>query len=337
MARLIGARGDIEAARDLIAEPEKLAAGDIDADLGAFVQLVAAELAVDAGDTERAGAAVMAGLAHLETSDDTVLVGPAVRRRITRRGRRGGTRAGAAPARRTWNAPSRPAPRHAERADAVWSSAPPTGGSALATRLTCDAEAGRLGGKTESAAWMAAADAWAAIPMPYPAAYARFRAAEAALVASDRVAAETALRAAARTARDLGARPLLAADRGLAQRARMTLDAPRVPEPKAADRSAGAASGRDRSRRGRRLRETLGLSVRELEVLALVAARAHERPDRPRAVHQPEDGQRPRHAHPRQAGREQPHRGGDARRPGRADGPRPERRRRRGSRPTSRP
>ena len=36
-----------------------------------------------------------------------------------------------------------------ERADAVWSSASPTGGSALATRLTCDAEWGRLGGKTD--------------------------------------------------------------------------------------------------------------------------------------------------------------------------------------------
>jgi DNA-binding CsgD family transcriptional regulator len=156
-----------------------------------------------------------------------------------------------------------------ERADAVWSSAPPTGGSGLATRLTCDAEWGRLGGKTDPAAWMAAADAWAAIPMPYPAAYARFRAAEASLVASDRVAAEEALRAAARTARELGARPLLTLIDGLAQRARMTLDAPEAPSTTAADRKAVAAAAANEAKP--RPAETLGLSVRELEVLALVA------------------------------------------------------------------
>jgi len=269
LARLVGARGDIEAARDLIADSQKLAAGDIDADLGAFVQLVAAELAVDAGDTERAAAAVMAGLAHLETSDDTVLVGPLCA---------AGLRAAADEAER---ARARRRPTDVERAeqagaaarqraDTVWAGAPPTGGSALATRLACDAEWGRLGGKTDMAAWMDAADAWAAIPMPYPAAYARFRAAEAALVASDRVAAEDALRHAARTARELGARPLLTLIDGLAQRARVTLDAPEAPSPKAADRAAVAAAAATAAGKPPPA-ETLGLSVRELEVLALVA------------------------------------------------------------------
>ncbi|MEA2578854.1 MAG: hypothetical protein QOD78_2442 [Chloroflexota bacterium] len=269
VARLIGARGEIDAARALIAEPEKLAAGDIDADLGAYVQLVAADLAVDAGDTERAGAAVMAGLAHLETSDDTVLVGPlcaaglraaadeAERARARRRPSEVERAEGAAAAAR-------------ERADAIWSSAPPTGGSALATRLTCDAEWGRLGGKTDAAAWTAAADAWTAIAMPYPAAYARFRSAEASLVASDRVAAEDALRAAARTARELGARSLLTLIDGLAQRARVALDAPEAPSPMASDRKGVAATAATAAAKSRPA-ETLGLSVRELEVLALVA------------------------------------------------------------------
>ena len=50
--------------------------GEIDADLGAFVALVAAELAIDEGEPERATVAVTSGWAHLDTSDDTVLVGP---------------------------------------------------------------------------------------------------------------------------------------------------------------------------------------------------------------------------------------------------------------------
>ncbi|MBA2372629.1 MAG: AAA family ATPase, partial [Chloroflexi bacterium] len=75
-ARLLGARGEFAAAYARLAGAELLAAGQVDADVGAFVQLVVAELAIDEGDAERASAAVEAGLAHLETSDDTVLVGP---------------------------------------------------------------------------------------------------------------------------------------------------------------------------------------------------------------------------------------------------------------------
>ena len=93
---------------------------------------------------------------------------------------------------------------------------------------------------------------------PYPAAYARWRGAETLLLhgaARDEV--EPLLRAAHACARELGAAPLRAEIEGLARRGRLTLSV----EP---DR---AAPGRQPSPLDR-----LGLTAREQEVLALVAA-----------------------------------------------------------------
>ncbi|HYH94253.1 MAG TPA: AAA family ATPase [Candidatus Saccharimonadales bacterium] len=275
-ARILGARGHLVEARALLEEPGRLPAGEIDADVGAYVQIAAGELAVDDGDLEAATAAVAAGLAHLDLSDDTVLVGPLAAI---------GLRAAADRAERA-RALRRPTDLAAavadggaahERAEALWVANPPTAGSGLATRRLCDAEASRLGESSAPHAWLAAADAWAAIPMPYPAAYARFRAAEASLLAGDRGAAETELVAAHATAADLGAVPLLALIDGLARRARLavgdrtaagrtvappidgTAEQPATPVPALAPDPAAAFTA-------------LGLSAREAEVLALVAA-----------------------------------------------------------------
>ncbi len=273
VARFLGARGEIGAARELLAAAQLLAPGEVDADVGAFVQLVVAELAVDAGDADQAGAAVTAGFAHLEPSDDTVLVGP-----LSAAGLRAAAdRAERARARRRPDdlaEAERAGAAARERADQLWTGAPPTGGSALATRLTCEAESGRLGGKTDPAAWTAAADAWAAIPLPYPAAYARFRAAEAHLVAGDRIAAGTSLQAASRVAQELGARPLSALIDGLAQRARVTLENPEAASAASAKTAAGPVSTPTSATSpgaAPRPFAELGLSVREAEVLALVA------------------------------------------------------------------
>ena len=265
MARLLSARGDAETARERVAAAAALPAGEIDADVGAFVQLVAADLAIDAGQSEGALDAVMAGLAHLETSDDTVLVGPLCAAGL----RAAADLAERARARRRPDdvaAAERAGAAARARADAIWSVAPPAPGSASATRTTCEAEWGRLNGTTDAALWAKAADEWAAIPSPYPAAYARFRAAEAHLVAGDRAAAEAALRDAVRVARDLGARPLLALIDGLAQRARVSLDAREAP----ADGVAPAARAPKPAKQATPFAE-LGLSAREAEVLALVA------------------------------------------------------------------
>ena len=120
--------------------------------------------------------------------------------------------------------------------------------------MTAAAEATRVDGRSEPAAWRAVAEAWEAFERPYFAAYAHWREAEAALSAGDRTAATDALRLAHSGAERLGARPLRDAIEALARRARISLSAPPdgTPEP-AVDE------------------DPFGLTPREREVLALVA------------------------------------------------------------------
>ena len=70
--------------------------------------------------------------------------------------------------------------------------------------------------------------------------------------------------------------------------------------------------------------DPFGLTPRERQVLALLAGRRHQPRDRRAAVHGREDRQRARLAHPRQARRPQPDRGGRGRAPPRAGGRSPE-------------
>jgi DNA-binding CsgD family transcriptional regulator len=140
----------------------------------------------------------------------------------------------------------------------------PTGGDgtvptprAGALAVLGEAELARLEGRGDPGPWAAAATAWERLGEPYPAAYARWREAEALLLgglARERV--EASLRAAHRTAGQLGAAPLLAEIEGLARRGRLDLDdgagsapAPAPPSPL----------------------DALGLTAREREVLGLVA------------------------------------------------------------------
>jgi DNA-binding CsgD family transcriptional regulator/tetratricopeptide (TPR) repeat protein len=101
-----------------------------------------------------------------------------------------------------------------------------------------------------AAAWAAAVAAWERLGQPYRAAYAGFRHAEALLAAGDRDAAAAVLRRAAEATGRLGARPLDSEIHALARRARLDLAPPAPPAPAA----------------------QLGLTPREAEVLALVAA-----------------------------------------------------------------
>ena len=94
-------------------------------------------------------------------------------------------------------------------------------------------------------------NAWDALDEPYPAAYARFRAAEAILAArGDRRAAARLLAAAELTTEALGAGPLRAAIGALARAARLSV----APEPSHDGHTDGP-----------------GLTRREAEVLALLA------------------------------------------------------------------
>jgi DNA-binding CsgD family transcriptional regulator/tetratricopeptide (TPR) repeat protein len=92
-----------------------------------------------------------------------------------------------------------------------------------AERATWHAERSRLPGASDPATWQAAADAWGALSFAHRAAYARWRQAEAALLAGEPSAAVAdTVRSAASAAN--GHVPLLAAIRGLAERARIPLD-----------------------------------------------------------------------------------------------------------------
>jgi DNA-binding CsgD family transcriptional regulator len=114
----------------------------------------------------------------------------------------------------------------------------------------------RLRGAPDPDAWAAASAAWERLGQPYRAAYAGFRQAEALLAGGgDRDAAAAALRRAAEATGRLGARPLDTEIRALAQRARLEL------APSGTAAAAPPAPGDD-----------LGLTPREAEVLALVAA-----------------------------------------------------------------
>jgi ATP/maltotriose-dependent transcriptional regulator MalT len=128
----------------------------------------------------------------------------------------------------------------------------PTGRSPVldAYAASCAAEASRLARGPDPEAFAAAATAWERARRPYPAAYCRFRQAEALLEQRRRRAAGKTLSAARAVAQRLGAEPLLAEMDLLAQRGRIDRApaAEEIPEP-------GPA----------------GLTARELEVLALVA------------------------------------------------------------------
>lgn len=118
-----------------------------------------------------------------------------------------------------------------------------------------DAEWARLGEVATPALWAAAAERAGELHDPWLAAYARWREAEAALAArAPRSQAETALRDAGRLGRSLGATALLREIDALARRGRLE-----IAEAEAAP--VAPASPTDR----------LGLTARELEVLALVA------------------------------------------------------------------
>lgn len=121
-------------------------------------------------------------------------------------------------------------------------------------RASCAAEASRARGEHAPELWRAAAEGWERCGMPYPAAYSRWRAAEAALAAvGERHAATADLRRAQTTAAELKAEPLLRQTAALATRARLDLGLA-VPEPVGETPPEGA----------------YGLTPRELEVLALI-------------------------------------------------------------------
>ena len=128
--------------------------------------------------------------------------------------------------------------------------APP---SALAHRAVARAEAARAAGEDAGPEWALAATAWEAVGGRYPAAYARWREAEAVLRGGRRAEAADTLRAAHVDAGDLGAALVREELEALARRARVDIGA-----------AGDAAPAPDEALAPH------GLTARELEVLALV-------------------------------------------------------------------
>jgi len=128
-----------------------------------------------------------------------------------------------------------------------------------AWHATALAERTRQEGQPDPAAWAAAATGWERLGQPYRVAYACYRHAEALLAgAGDRDAAAAVLGRAADITGRLSARPLDTEIKALARRARLVLTPPASGPGQAADAPTPA--------------EQLGLTPREAEVLALVAA-----------------------------------------------------------------
>jgi len=129
---------------------------------------------------------------------------------------------------------------------------------ALAHRALAVAELTRARDASDPGAWRDAADCWDALSAPYPAAYARWRAAEA-LVPGRRARPDATreLRAAAAAAQSLGAAPLLDEIERLAGRARLALTEPCPRSSPGATLPAKAVE--------------YGLTARELDVLRLLA------------------------------------------------------------------
>jgi DNA-binding CsgD family transcriptional regulator/tetratricopeptide (TPR) repeat protein len=130
-------------------------------------------------------------------------------------------------------------------------------GLTAAEMLAGEAEWSRVEGSGDPRRWAAAAAAWDDLGIPFPAAYARFRHAEALLAAgAPRAEAGAVLRHAWTVATGLGAAWLQGETAALARRARIDLDQAADPAPAPAVPAAG---------------DELGLTAREREVLALVA------------------------------------------------------------------
>src|SRR5262249_19890495 len=144
---------------------------------------------------------------------------------------------------------------------AEWSDPTP---SKVAAASLAEAELARLAGTSDPDLWAAIEAAYEQVPMPFSVAYARYRRAEALLVKDrEKTLPSELLRAAHTTCVRLGASPMTASIEGLARRARIDLPAPTADAGVPDDAPAPAAAERRRN--------DLGLSARELEVLALVA------------------------------------------------------------------
>jgi DNA-binding CsgD family transcriptional regulator/tetratricopeptide (TPR) repeat protein len=254
-ARLLAGRGAIEEAERRLAAIDRRS---LEPDIAAYIARVDAVAALNVGRPEDAVAATEGGLARLAGLHDTLWGTP-----LVGLGLRGlAELAESARARRDKAALERLSEQSRVLRDWLAElSLRAITPSSHAWAATAEAESGRLDGTASPEGWAAVAKAWDDVPDLAEAAYARYRAAETALRASGvRADVTDTLRAAYAAATALRAGPLKAAVEALARRARIPLEEVPVAQ------SQGAAPPPPPAPR------PAGLSVREIEVLRLVAA-----------------------------------------------------------------
>jgi DNA-binding CsgD family transcriptional regulator/tetratricopeptide (TPR) repeat protein len=260
-ARLDIARGDFDAARRCLQEADGLAAkagqAQFDAQFAGPLAIARAELALWEGRDQEAFQAVADGLAALARVADEAgfpALFPLGLAATADRAERASARRATAEA----EAARRNGDELLARLEAL------AGVNACFPELSTvlaqsRAEHARLHGQADPAAWTAAAACWNKIGQPYSAACAHWREAEALLASgASKAKAEEPLRTAHAVAVQLGAVPLRQELEFLAQRGRVRLEEATEPSPATAPAPSVSAS--------------LGLTAREAEVLALVAA-----------------------------------------------------------------
>jgi ATP/maltotriose-dependent transcriptional regulator MalT len=268
---MLAARGDRAAMSAELESVTRSAEGDIDPDVRAYILQARAEADLLEGRPADALDHVQAALEEFAGSDEILLVAPllvdgmAAAADLAENGR------AFRDSERVSRAESAGATLleqvHTLEGDGAAPAAADTP-SVKAAVATAEADASRLRGASDARLWTAAASAWDAVPMPYPAARARARAGEAILlVRGPRDEAASLLRDAHASAAALGAAPLREHIEAVAGRARIELATrpsakEQRPEPAATE---GTADTRGPA-------EILGLSAREWEVLELVAA-----------------------------------------------------------------
>jgi class 3 adenylate cyclase/tetratricopeptide (TPR) repeat protein len=259
-AQLAVLRGDSRTAETTLAEIDRQAESEGNIRLAGDRLAVGAELAVWAGDADRASEVIDRAGLEGERSEDPALVA-----RLCAIGiRAAADQVGIARARRSSEAAEQARGRAERwlgivRAPAAQGAGPPAPPIATGYRLQAEAEMGRLDGAARTVGWDEVAARWDELQIPFEAAVARWRSAEDALArGAPRADVGPRLRAARAIAETLGAAPLLTEIDGLVRRARIDLGPDEVAATREVRESTGAAS--------------LGLSERELEVLELLAA-----------------------------------------------------------------